>query len=226
MPALGFIAALHREIAPLVRGWRCHAVDGHVMIWSRGRTVVACAGMGSGRAAVAVQAAMSLGAVDVLVSVGLAGACDPGLRPGTVVPCGQVLDAQTGERFGDPSNGATLVTAATLAGVTEKGRFFAAYGAGLVDMEAATVARLARAHNLRFRAVKAISDGADFEVEALARFSTSKGQFRERAFAAHAALRPALWGRLLALSKNSRAALKGLTLELQRQIDLFEGLHG
>ena len=222
MPQLGIIAALHREIAPLVRGWTRHQNNRHVLLWSSGSTVVVCAGMGSVRATLAVQAAMSLGPVDTLISVGLAGACDPALRPGAVLECGQVIDAQTGERFGQAHAGTTLVTATSLVSVTEKSRLHSAYGAVAVDMEAATVARLARAHSLRFRAIKAISDASDFEVEALARFSTAEGQFRERAFAAHAALRPALWGRLLALSSNSKQALQGLTQELQRQINLSD----
>lgn len=222
MAKLGIVAALHREVAPLVQGWTRHQAGRHVLLWSRGSSVVACGGMGSARATLAVQAILSLGVVDSLNSVGLAGACDPSIRPGAVLECGQVIDSRTGERFGDPSAGATLVTAATLASVTEKGRLRSAYGAVAVDMEAATVARLARAHSLNFRATKAISDAADFEVEALARFSTAEGQFRERAFAAHAALRPALWGRLLALSSNSRRALQGLTQELQRQINLVD----
>ena len=42
-----------------------------------------------------------------------------------------------------------------------------------------------------FHAIKAISDEADFEVEG-SRGSLPEGQFREGAFALHAALRPAV----------------------------------
>jgi adenosylhomocysteine nucleosidase len=87
-------------------------------------------------------------------------------------------------------------------------------------MEAATVCRLAKAHGLGFRAVKAISDEADFELGELAQFVTADGQFRERAFALHAAMRPAMWGKVRALARNSNKAIHALTEALRHELDL------
>jgi adenosylhomocysteine nucleosidase len=83
------------------------------------------------------------------------------------------------------------------------------------------VARLARANGLEFKAIKAISDEADFEVEGLSRFATTGGQFREGAFALHAALRPLMWGKVIALGRNSSKALGALTEVLGGELDWY-----
>ena len=88
-------------------------------------------------------------------------------------------------------------------------------------MEAATVARIAQAHNLSFQAIKVISDDAAFELKELARFATHDGQFREAAFAAHAAVRPQLWTKLFHLAGNSKRAIEVLTSELESQLNLY-----
>jgi adenosylhomocysteine nucleosidase len=216
------IAALPREVKQLVRGWQEHRLPGKIVVYSNDLAVVACAGMGAARATLAVQAAVSLRpAVTTLISVGLAGACDPALRVGEIVRAGVVVDTQSGERFSDSQFQQVLVSAPSIASVGEKMRLLASYGASAVDMEAATVARIARAHDLGFHAVKAISDEATFELEELARFATHDGQFREAAFAAHAAVRPQMWAKLFQLAGNSKRAVEALTVELESQLNLY-----
>lgn len=233
------IAALPREVGALVKGWQRHELAGHVTVYTNGNAVVACAGMGGARAALAVEAAMAAMPVTALISAGLAGACDPTLRAGEIVRSSVVIDSRTGERFhggerdddltGErdggrscgPESGLVLVTADAVAGVREKARLFASYNAAAVDMEAAAVARLARAHGLPFRAIKAISDEADFEMEGISRFATADGQFREAAFALHTALRPRQWGKAIALARNSGAAIRALTEALRAELDWY-----
>lgn len=215
------IAALPREVKHLVRGWQEHRLPGKIIAYTNDLAVIACAGMGAARAALAVQAALSLKPVTALLSVGLAGACNPSLRVGDIVRAGVVVDAHTGERFSNPLFSDTLITTSVIASVKEKQRLYASYQASAVDMEAATVARLAQAHDIPFRAIKAISDEASFEMQELARFATSDGQFREAAFAAHAAVRPYLWPKLFALAGNSKRALQSLTNELESQLNLY-----
>jgi adenosylhomocysteine nucleosidase len=212
------IAALPREIKALVRGWQEHRLPGKVTAYTNDFAVVACAGMGAERATLAVQAALSLKPVTSLLSVGLAGACDPQLHVGDIVRAGVVIDSRTGERFSNLLFKQILITASTIAGSKEKQRLYASYQASAVDMEAATVARLAEAHHLSFRAIKAISDEAAFEMQELAQFATEDGQFREAAFAAHSVLRPQLWPKLFALAGNSKRALQALTTELESQL--------
>ncbi len=216
------IAALPREVKPLIQGWQRHSLPGKVYAYSNDFAVVVCAGMGAVRATLAVQAAMSLRPVTALISVGLAGACDPSLQVGDIVRAGVVVDAQSGERFTDPQFKQVLVSTPAIASVREKQRLNASYGAAAVDMEAATVARIAQAHGIPFHTIKAISDDAAFELQQLARFATHDGQFREAAFAAHAALRPQLWSRLIQLAGNSSRAVKALTAELESQLDLYK----
>jgi adenosylhomocysteine nucleosidase len=215
------IAALPREVKHLVRGWQEHRLPGKVIVYSNEFAVVACAGIGPARATLAVQAAMSVRPITALLSVGLAGACDPSLHIGDIVRAGAIVDTQTGERFNHPKFKQVLVSTSAIASVEEKRRLFATYHASAVDMEAATVARIAEAHNLPFQAIKVISDEAAFELKELARFTTHDGQFREAAFAAYSIARPYLWTKLFHLARNSKRALQSLTTELETQLDWY-----
>jgi adenosylhomocysteine nucleosidase len=135
-----------------------------------------------------------------------------------VVEARGVIDARTGERFeaGDGSGaGQVLVTTEAIAGVREKERLAASYGAAMVDMEAATVARLARARGMGFRAIKGISDAHDFEIASMGRFADERGQFRTGAFALHMALRPGTWGAAMQLGRDSSRALTGMQERLR-----------
>ena len=216
VPAI--IAALPREVAGLVRGLHPDAVARRVGVFTYvlPRAVVVCAGMGTVRATLAVEAAMKLGEVSMLVSAGLAGACHPEIRVGSVVEAKVVIDSLSGERFeADCARGGTLVTSHTIANVREKERLYASYGADIVDMEAATVARLAAMRGLPFRAIKAVSDGHDFELSSLGRFASPHGHFRTRAFALHTALRPRQWRKTMQLGAASQRALANLTEALK-----------
>jgi adenosylhomocysteine nucleosidase len=215
------IAALPREIKHLVRGWQTHRLADQIVVYSNERAVVAHAGMGSGRVAMAVQAAMALRPVTTLLSVGLAGGCDPSVRVGDIVRAGVVVDTLSGERFSNSEFRQVLASAPSIASVREKQRLFASYSASAVDMEAATVARIAEGHNLSFRAIKVISDDAGFEMEELGRFATHNGQFREAAFAAYSVVRPRLWSNLAQLARNSKLALEALTAELESQLNWY-----
>jgi adenosylhomocysteine nucleosidase len=238
---VAIIAALPREIAGLVRGRKNDAAYRQRNIavhWiGRGDAVVVAAGMGAQRATLAVQAALeevremySLPPGDegvlpsLLISVGLAGACSSELRPGDVAFAREVVDTLTGERFATADSDAkyTLATASEIASAKEKQRLFASYGAAMVDMEAATVARLALAHGIPFRAIKAISDAHDFELAALSRFADRQGQFRTAAFALHTAVRPHAWGKTMQLGRDSKRALEALTARLRDELLLAD----
>ncbi len=172
---------------------------------------IAAAGMGAARAALGVEAALSAAPITVLVSTGLAGACMPGLPAGSVAEARLIVDTRTGERFATGADaGCVLATTDSIASVEEKSRLAAAYNAAMVDMEAATVARLAAAHGLRIRAIKAISDAHDAELGPLGRFTGRHGSFRTGAFAVHTALRPHTWGRAAKLGRDSSRALAAL----------------
>lgn len=217
-PPVAIIAALPREVRELVKGWKSETV-GNLVVYSNGRDVVACAGMGGEQAARAVQAARAFN-VGELISAGLVGACDPALQVGAVLRAGVVIDRKTRERFVDLRFDGVLVTVDRVASVAQKRELWNTCDASAVDMEAATVLRLAKAHGLGFRAIKAISDEADFEIGELAQFVTEGGQFREQAFALHAAMRPAMWGKVRALARNSNKAIHALAEALRQELDL------
>ena len=211
------IAALPREVAGLVRGVRPQTglTAKGVFVYRLPGTLVVCAGMGTERVTLAVKVAMEAGRVSTLVSAGLAGGCDPLLAVGTVAEAGCVVDALSGARFAGLPGEAMLVTTHTIAGVSEKRRLYKSYGAGLVDMEAAAVARLAGMHGVAFRAVKAVSDAHDFELSSLSRFASPHGHFRISAFALHTALRPGMWRKTIRLGTGSQRALRALTERLK-----------
>ena len=215
------IAALPREVKGLVRGWQEHKFPGNVVAYTNDFAVVCCAGMGAERAILAVQAAMSLKPVTTLLSVGLAGACDPSLGIGDIIQAGVVVDSLTGERFDNSQFRQVLVSTATIASVKEKQRLHDSYEASAVDMEAAAVGRMARANGLDFRAIKSISDVASFELQELARFATPDGQFREAAFAVYMLARPLMWSKLFQLAANSKRAIASLTSELESQLNWY-----
>lgn len=221
------VAALPRELKLLVKGWTKRELPGKILVYTNGFAVAACAGMGETRAALAVGAAIDLQReaglpVTALISVGLAGACDPALGVGEIVRAGVVIDSRTGERFDNSQFRQVLVTAPTIASVAEKRRLFSSYQASAVDMEAAGVARIASAHGLYFQATKVISDESDYELEGMSGFSTADGQFREAAFAFHAALRPGLWRNVAQLAHNSGRAVQALTDEMEATLRWYE----
>jgi adenosylhomocysteine nucleosidase len=208
-------------VKDLVRGWQQHRLPNKTVVYTNGFAVVACGGIGPARATLAVQAAMAMKPVTALLSVGLAGACDPSLKIGDIVRAGVVVDTQSGERYSNSEFKQVLVSTPAIASVKEKQRLYESYWASAVDMEAATVARIAQAHNLPFQAIKAISDDAIFELQELARFVTKDGQFREAAFAAYSITQPRLWSKLFQLAGNSKRAIQSLTAELESQLDFY-----
>lgn len=220
------IAALPREIRALVRGtaadtrWLGQGIHLHHLPEA---TAVA-AGMGENRVLAAWQALLEsgfdTGCEPLVLSVGLAGACASTVRPGDVRTAREVVDTRTGERWpADASLGSlhaeVLASSGAIANVGEKRRLHDTYGATLVDMEAAAVARLAAAAGMRFAAVKAVSDAHDFEMQSLARFASAHGHFRTGAFALHTALRPHRWRPTMRLGSDSNRALTALTAALQ-----------
>ncbi len=173
--------------------------------------IAACAGMGCDRVSRAVAAVLQHGRVERLLSVGLAGGCGAQVRAGESLRFGTVVDVRSGERFVCEEGEGLLATTPRIAGVDEKRRLYKSYGATGVDMEAACVGRLAKAHGLAFGAVKGISDDAGFSLDGFDRFATADGRFREVAFALHTAIRPWQWRSTVQLGRNSSAALRAMT---------------
>ena len=215
MTRVAIIAALPGELKPLVRGWARESRPG-VELWrhQRGHAVwiAACAGVGAEAAQRAWAETEREGAADTVLSVGWAGALRGDFASGRAYRVSRVIDARTGENFGvagQPEE-CRLVTSHRVADQAEKRRLAAAYGADLVDMEAAAVARLAAGRGIPFHCVKGVSDGVADRLPDFNGFISADGKFARTRFASFALLRPRYWRALLRLERNSRKAAAGL----------------
>ncbi len=221
---IGIIAALPGELKPLVKGWeRLPIVKGSgIRMWQTqiaGADVVAvCAGMGSAAARRAFTAAEFLGPLDAVYSVGWAGATDQQFVPEACYVVSQVIDAQTGERFEcalQSQSRLRLVTAPHVANAMEKQRLWRSYEAGMVDMEAVAVARLAQMREIPFSCVKAISDEHSADLPDLNPFIDAQGQMKMGAFLGYIALHPRYLPALVSLGMHSAVASKHLAKALK-----------
>ena len=106
---IAIVAALPRELALIVKGWQRQRAARGVFVWTSPHAIAVAAGMGAERAMLAVAAARAAGDVTELISVGLAGACDPMLRAGAMVEAHVVIDVRTGERFTCAADGDAVI---------------------------------------------------------------------------------------------------------------------
>jgi adenosylhomocysteine nucleosidase len=221
---IGIIAALPGELKPLVRGWEKLPTvrDSGIKAWQRrdgsNEVVAVCAGMGAAAARRAFTAAEFLGALDVVYSIGWAGATMKHFVPEACFLVSEVIDAQTGERFECSLQGESklkLVTTAQVADAGDKRRLWASYQAGMVDMEAATVARLAQMRGIPFACVKAISDDFLADLPNLNRFIGLDGQLEMGRFLGYLALHPGYLPAMASLGMHSAAAAKKLATAVE-----------
>jgi adenosylhomocysteine nucleosidase len=220
---IGIIAALSGELKLLIRGWEPQnsGVKG-LSVWKTLRggdeLIAVSGGMGANAALRAFTAAEFLGALDIVLSVGWAGALTHQMQTGKCYLPGEVIDVQTGERFASAAGDSTIrvVTTPQVADAVEKQRLHESYRASLVDMEAATVARLAEMRQVPFYCFKAVSDSSQAELPDLNRFIDTRGQMRMASFVAHVAVRPRHWGPLMELGRNSSVAARALAESVNR----------
>jgi len=225
MTTIAIVAALPGELKPLVspqRGlrWQRLKASKGTVLWEHkhagGRWIAGCSGMGGERAAVAFREMERYGSIDAVCSVGWAGGLNPGMSAASVWHISQVIDTQTGEHFSTAQSlpGSTewpvLATATRVADAPEKLRLAASYGAALVDMEAATIARLALAKGIPFYCMKAVSDDMDASLPDLNPFVRADGRMHMAPFLAHVAVRPRSWAGLMRLGRNSDLAAQHL----------------
>ncbi len=226
-PAVVLIAALPGELTHLTRSWAALESVGSVHGFQHpSNTILAFhAGMGVAPATRAFQRAFAVCRPTAIYSVGWAGALTAAEKPGTAFRPEAILDLATGETFPcAPTHWSTrgvLLTSRRVAPTGEKHRLAAAYPAArAVDMEAATLARLAAARNLPFRSVKAISDSLDDPLPDLNPYITPQGQFATARFIAHVALRPPLWPILSRFGKQSALAAHTLADTLAAELGI------
>ena len=167
---IGIITALAAEARTLTG--RGNRLLGHAEF------KLALAGPGPQRAEAAARQLLAEGC-DALLSFGLAGGLDVGLRPGSLLVASAVYTAG-GERYACDE----VLSAALMRAVQEQGAIAAPlYGAEsplfaaidkqalhqslgviAVDMESAAIARVAHAHGQPYAALRCVVDPADFSV--------------------------------------------------------------
>jgi adenosylhomocysteine nucleosidase len=215
---LAIIAALEREVRPLIKNWtripRDH--EGRTFtFFEHAGTVLLCGGIGMQAARRAAEAAIALYHPAIIHSVGFAGALDSTLQVGDLFSPSIVLDARDGSRTQLPSGEGTLLSFMNVASSAQKSKLAQAYAAQAIDMEAAAVAASAAAHGISFAVTKVISDDLNFEMPNLSSYINHEGQFKTMNFVLFATLRPCLWKRLFVLAGTSRRASRALAAHLQ-----------
>ncbi len=209
MSKVAIVAALEREVRPLIMDWRVQEreVGGRrLRFFEKGDFVLVCGGIGAEAARRAAEAVIENYGPNVIYSAGFAGALDPALRVGDVVQPQRVVNAGDGSRVQWDRGEGVLVSFGSVASPEQKAKLRDSFGAQSVDMEAAAVARAAEVRGVRFAVVKVISDEFDFRFPSMERFVDSSGQFLTLRFAAFVAVRPWLWFQVARLARNSGKA--------------------
>jgi adenosylhomocysteine nucleosidase len=225
MPRIAIVAAMEREIAPLIRGWQVRTLyqSGHASpqyrLFENGDATVICAGMGEGPARRATATVIREIAPSRVVSVGFAGALDGSLKVGDVFEPRIVVNAKDGSRTDTGSGEKALVSCAFVAGKGQKSKLREAYCASAVDMEAAAVAQGAQAAGIEFAALKAISDAEGTDMPPMGEFIGDNGEFYRSRFVLYVAARPRLWGMTFALARNSGRASRALCAAIARYLE-------
>lgn len=228
MSKLAIIAADAIEVAPLVRGWKhsqATAQRHRVEIFEKGNILVAFAGMGPVPARIAADTVYKHcgGDVAAFFSVGFAGALSPRFKVGELLEPKKIVCAADETEIINSNGSGTLVSAGAVAGLEAKATIGKRFGGDAVDMEAYSVADVARIYGVTFRAIKAISDEFNFPMPPMGRFIDDGGRFRRGSFIIYSAMRPWKWRNVLQLGRNSSRAASALCDRLRQEIDSFAG---
>lgn len=213
MPKIGIIAAMRREIWPLVRTWKRRELP-HAgrsfELYESDLAYAIVAGIGAEPAQLATEALLQEFGLEVLISAGFAGALVEGMRIGGPFSAKEVVDAATGEIFPTllPAGAGALVTVGGVVREQQKRELAARFGAKAVDMEAAVVARIAQKHGIGFLAVKAITETLEFPMPPVERFVDRNGYFQTARFVGHTAVRPWIWANVARLAAGNRRAAR------------------
>jgi len=221
MSRVAIVAAMEREVRPLVKGWRvCEKeyVGRHFRFFENENVVVVCGGIGADAARRATEAVINAFGPQVVYSVGFAGGLDPALKVGELLQPARIVNASDGSSLALEGGQGVLITFAAVASPEQKAKLRESYGAHAVDMESASVALAAEARGVKFAAVKVISDTAGFQLPSMERFVNPDGSFSEMRFALFAAARPWMWAQVFRLGRNTRRASRALCCEMEKVI--------
>jgi adenosylhomocysteine nucleosidase len=224
MTRVAFIAAFPGELKPLVRNWP-HSTRDNIQFWAlrspEEEGVVVCAGAGQAAATRAFDAVENGGPIDLVFSIGWAGALRASIVAGSAHNLAGVIDIRTGERFRCDAGAGEywLATSPKVADETEKHRLASTYSTALVDMEAAAIARLAAMRSIPFYCVKGVSDGFTDRLPDFNRFISASGRLQLARFTLFAIFRPIYWPALIRIGENSKKASQSIAESLNDFLD-------
>ena len=219
MSKAAIVAALEREVHPLVKNWRRSdkVHDSRTFrFFESEKWIVVCGGVGAEAARRAAEAAMALYEPNVIYSAGFAGALESGLKVGDILQPARVVNVSDGSSITVDGGVGVLVSFSSVASPEQKAKLHESFGAQAVDMEAAAVGRAAEARGVAFRVAKVISDEVHFKFPSVERFVDSSGNFSETRFALFAAIRPWMWLQIYHLASNSKRASSALCERLRQ----------
>lgn len=211
---VAIVAAMRVELAPLLGKLPSQQV-GKVELFDIDEAMIAIGGIGETHARAAAETVTASAQPALLVSAGLAGAVSPRLKIGDVGVIREVIDVATGERYPTRGGEWILATSQQVSDTAGKQELLTRYGADVVDMEAAAVARVAAEKGLAFAALKSVSDDATFVMPPMMDFIDNDGKFDTGRFLIYMALHPKCWGTLEKIRSNSRVASVNLCSALE-----------
>src|SRR5208337_4618543 len=125
MSRIAIIAAMEREVWPLVRSWKVRMIENggrRYRLFENGEAALICGGIGAEAARRATEAVIREVNTVRVISVGFAGALDPALRVADIIEPRTVINAADGSRIETGSGHGTLVSFAAVAGKGQKGK--------------------------------------------------------------------------------------------------------
>jgi adenosylhomocysteine nucleosidase len=215
MTRVAILSAFPGELKPLVRGWP-HSVRAGVHFWAQRNEeeewIAACAGAGQPAVTRAFAALEDGGPIDLVFSIGWAGALRDNLPTGSAHNVAGVIDIRTGERFRCDAEAGSLwlATSPRVADEKEKLRLASTYNAALVDMEAAAIARLAAMRGVPFYAIKGVSDSLHAKLPDFNQFIAADGRMLTGKLIIHVLPRPWHWPALIQMGENSKKAARSI----------------
>jgi adenosylhomocysteine nucleosidase len=221
----GVVAALPAEARALGPSMRSSDSDSFEELASLGGSRLAISGIGYEAAQAAARALVDAG-VSALMTFGMAGGLDPGLKAGSIVLPGELI-APSGARFSTcrtwreriaaavsssraVSEGNLLTAALAIESVAAKAAAYKSSGAVAVDMESAAVAEVAAAARLPFIAVRVIVDTAADVLPRAVVAASRAGRVQMGRLIAGLLLAPGQIKPLIRLAQRYRTAMRSL----------------
>src|SRR5882724_6490452 len=126
MSRIAIIAAMEREVGPLIRNWKVRTIEHggrRFRLFENGEAALVCGGIGAEAARRATEAVIQEVNPARVISAGYAGAVDASLQVGHVFEPRMLINAADGVRTECGAGEEILVSSATVAGKEQKIRF-------------------------------------------------------------------------------------------------------